>query len=56
MIQRPVDDKCYALANDFLRIKGATEDEVWELAKILQDACEDACRKVEKRKPNDVAE
>jgi hypothetical protein len=56
--KRPdVDPKAYDLAEDFLsEIKGSTEDDVWELAGILQTACEDACREVEDRqKPKEGA-
>jgi hypothetical protein len=49
--QRPlVDEKCFDLALAFLNeIKGTTDDDLWALAKVIQDACEDACREVEER-------
>jgi hypothetical protein len=49
--ERPtVDTKSYDLAEHFLsEIPGATEDDYWELARVIQAACEDACREVETR-------
>lgn len=49
--KRPaVDNSVYDLAEEFLStIPGSTEDDVWDLAKEIQTACEDACRKVEER-------
>jgi hypothetical protein len=51
MIKRPdVDEKCFDLALVFLNeIEGMTDDDVWDLAKAIQTACEDACREVEER-------
>jgi hypothetical protein len=50
--ERPsVDPKSYDLAEHFLsEIPGTSEDDIWELARIIQTACEDACREVETRK------
>lgn len=48
--ERPaVDPRVYDLAEDFLSELGATEDEIWELARMIQIACEDACNEVESR-------
>lgn len=51
MTKRPdVDVEAYNLAESFLtEIRDHTEDDIWALAKVLQDACEDACREVEER-------
>jgi hypothetical protein len=52
-VKRPdVDTKVFNLAEDFLsELAGSTEDDIWELARIIQTACEDACREVENRRP-----
>lgn len=49
--RRPaVDTKAYDLAEAFLEeIEGHTEDDIWDLAHVIQVACEDACREVEER-------
>lgn len=49
-----VDSGCFSLAEKFLaEIEGATEDDMWDLAAAIQQACEDACNEVEDRKKND---
>jgi hypothetical protein len=45
-----VDPASFELAVHFLgEIPGATEDDIWALARDLQTASEDACREVEER-------
>jgi len=49
-VKRSVDQKVYALAEYFLQsVPGYTTDDIWELASVLQTACEDACREVADR-------
>lgn len=45
-----VDPKVHDLAQCFLsECPGATEDDTWNLAALIQTACEDVCREVEGR-------
>ncbi len=42
------DPKCYDLAETFLSdVKGATAEDIDELAQAIQDCCEGACREIE---------
>lgn len=49
--KRPsVDPSVYDLARSFLSdCAGATDDDIWNLAALIQTACEDVCQEVEER-------
>lgn len=46
-----VNEECLELARKFLRgFKGSTERDIWALAKMIEDAYEEACRRFMERR------